>query len=296
MLEQYQEQQIYIHVVENGSITKTAEMMGLSKARVSRALTKMEEVWQANLLIRNTRHIRVTDIGQKVYEHCLQIIESSNALREEVHNQQNHIEGVIRIATSETLTKHYLTHILQSFLQLYPDVTFELNMEGKHELLVENDYDIAVRVANLADSTLKSRRIDRTPLYVTAAPGYIAQYGMPQSVEDLKRHNCLIFSDIPQQYNWSKLLGLDDATKVTGNIEANSEAFLIEMATLGQGLLLFPEVIIRDQLASGLLMKVLETEVSHLDINLVYPFSRQLPQRVRLFIDFLVKHYQEEEA
>ncbi|MBF6058977.1 LysR family transcriptional regulator [Thiomicrorhabdus heinhorstiae] len=290
MLKQSRDSEVYMLVVELGSITKAADQLGMSKANVSRVLSRMERMWGADLLIRSTRSTHVTEAGRLVYNHCVDWLNSIQSVREEVDTLQGVASGEIRIAASSLFSNLYLVEPIERFLQLYPKVRIALIMDGKHEFLVEGGYDLAFRFGPLEDSTLRSRVLRTTELGVYASPSYLKNHGTPEKVADLKEHSCLVYTAMSQPYNWGSLLDTVENLRVNGNFESNSEEILVQMACRGKGLLFFPKVLVQKELDDKRLVRVLPDVSTPFAVNIVYPFHKELPYRIRLFIDYMRSH------
>ncbi|WP_319557777.1 substrate binding domain-containing protein [Thiomicrorhabdus sp.] len=151
-------------------------------------------------------------------------------------------------------------------------------------------YDLAFRFGPLEDSTLRSRVLRTTELGVYASPSYLKNHGTPEKVADLKEHSCLVYTAMSQPYNWGSLLDTVENLRVNGNFESNSEEILVQMACRGKGLLFFPRVLVQKELDDKRLVRVLPDVSTPFAVNIVYPFHKELPYRIRLFIDYMRSH------
>ncbi len=287
MQNHYKNQNIYIQVVKLNSITKAADSLSMSKSSVSRVLSQIENEWGSQLLIRSTRKISVTDAGKAVYLHFVKTIEDEKQTKKIIESSINTVSGTIRLTSPETFACHVLSPIITAFLDKYPEIKIELVISSDYEHLIEQGFDLAFRVGELGDSTLKARRLCKTKLGLFASIDYLKNKKKACKLEEL---NCLIYSGMPLHNQWLRALGEKDYSSVTGNVMSNSESFLIEMAKKGQGVLLFPERLLQKQLINGELEQVMKDYSSPISINAIYPYrTQQLSNKLRLFLDFVVE-------
>jgi DNA-binding transcriptional LysR family regulator len=290
MQRNYKNQHIYIQVVKHSSITKAADTLAMSKSSVSRVLSQLENEWGVQLLIRSTRNISVTNAGEAVYSHYIKIIEDANHTRKIVESSIESVSGEIRLTSPETLACQFLAPIIFSFSNKYPEVKIELVISSNYERLVEEGFDLAFRVGDLEDSTLKVRRLCETKLGLFASRDYLINNPRNKKPHRLIDENCLIYTGMPLYNQWLRALGGNDFSSVDGDITSNSESFLIEMAKRGQGVLLFPEFLLQKYLVKGELEKIMEDYSSPISINAIYPYrNKQLSSKLRIFLDFVVE-------
>jgi len=285
----YRTEQVYIQVVKRRSITKAADVLGVSKSSVSRILTQVEHTWDTQLLVRSTRSISVTAAGEAVFKHFSRIVEDAKYTETLVESSLEHISGKIRMTSPEAFACHNLAPIIHEFSNQYPDVKVDLTLSSDYEFLIEDDYDLAFRIGEMEDSQLRAKQLKKSKLALFASPEYIEKFGRPESLDELPNHNCLLYKGMPLHSQWVRALGGTALFDVDGNIYSNSELFLIEMARNGQGILLFPEYLLRSHLNNGELEQILEHCSSSICINAVYPFSQALSGKLRLFLDFVIE-------
>ena len=255
-------------------------------------MAQIEHEWKAPLLIRSTRSISVTDAGKEVYEHFLKIVEDANKTRKAVEYTQNEISGEIYITSPETFASLFLAPIIRAFSELYPDIKVNIVLSSDYELLINEGFDLAFRVGDLENSTLKVKKLYETKLALFANKKYFKRSNIPHSISELSEHNCLIYTGMPQKNHWLRALGESDTFAVNGNVTSNNELFLIEMAKLGQGILLFPEMLVEPYLKSGELEQIIVDYSSPINVNAVYPYADKLSKKIRLFLDFVAKALQ----
>ena len=284
MVIDYKNHQVYIQVVKHKSITKAADFLGISKSTVSRILAQIESEWGAPLINRSTRSVSTTDAGNAVYLHFINIIEDAKRTKKTVESSIEAASGEIRLTSAEIFASQFLSPIIKKFSAKYPEVKFEVVISSDYEHLIEQGFDLAFRVGELEDSTLKFRHICQTELGLFASKEYLKN-----KLNTLSEHNCLIYTGMPLHDQWLRALGNKDYSKVIGNITSNSESFLIEMARQGQGILLFPRLLLRNYLENNELEQVMSTYSNPINISAVYPYTNNLPNRLRLFLEFVVE-------
>ena len=289
MPDSYKNQQIFIQVVKQSSLTKTADIFGISKSSVSRVLAQIEHEWGASLLLRSTRSISVTDAGKEVYEHYLKVIDDASKTRKAVDTTQNEISGEIYLTSAEAFASLFLAPIIKTFSELYPEIKVNIDVSSDYELLINEGFDLAFRVGDLDDSTLKVKKLYTTKLALFTSPNYLRNIDFIASLNELSKHNCLIYTGMPLQNSWLRALGENDTSTVSGNIVSNSELFLIEIAKQGQGVLLFPELLLQSYLKTGELEQTMVDYSSPINLNAVYPYTDKLSKKVRLFLDFVAE-------
>jgi len=290
MQNHYKNQHIYIQVVKYNSITKVADNLSMSKSSVSRVLSHIENEWGSQLLIRSTRKITVTDAGKAVYSHFLKTIEDEKQTKKIIESSTETVSGTIRLTSPETFACHILAPIITAFSDKYPEIKVELVVSSDYEQLIEQRFDLAFRVGELEDSTLKARRLCKTKLGLFASADYIEKEQNTKKPYKLSELNCLIYSGMPLHNQWLRALGEKDYSSVIGNVTSNSESFLIELAKKGQGVLLFPERLLQKQLINGELEQIMKDHSSSISINAIYPYRTQhLSNKLRLFLDFVVE-------
>ncbi|WP_319380669.1 LysR family transcriptional regulator [Thiomicrorhabdus sp.] len=292
MQKKYRNQYVFIHIVKNLSLTKTADLLGLSKATVSRCLHQLEEDWEAELVSRSSRKLKLTDAGKEVYEHCLRLVEDTQRAEQRVIESNDRLSGTLHITAPEAFSYLFLSHLTREFSQQYPGVHFDLLVSSDYKSLLGEEIDLAFRIGGLKDSNDRARKLLSTRLGVFAAPDYIKQHGEPKTLDDLQKHNCLIYSGMPLQKSWPLVLGAQDHSHVRGNTRCNNEMYLIKMALLGQGLLLFPQTLVEPYLKQEKLRGVLPEHSVAMDIHALYPSQPGLSKIGRLFMDFVSESLQ----
>lgn len=279
----------FAHVVDSGSFTSAARRLDMSAAMVTNHIQSLEERFGVRLLNRTTRKVSLTDEGVAFYESCTRILAEVEEAESSVSALQSKPRGTVRLNTSVSLAR-LVTPLIGEYVEAYPEVSFEMIMTDRMVDLVEERFDLALRVGPLPDSSLITRRMGLGQLILCASPAYLARRPPPKRPEDLVEHNCLIHVNSFIERHWC-FVGPDGEheIEVSGNLRSNSIEGLRAAALAGQGVCLLPRVNITDDLGAGRLTQLLtEFKTSEAIIHAVYPAGRHLSIKVRTFLDFLV--------
>lgn len=281
---------IFVKVVELSSFTAAADALEMSQPVVSKAVTRLEEKLGARLLNRTTRRLSLTEAGAELYRR------SGSALREienaelEIARFQTEPRGTLRVSAPMSFSILQLGPAIQTFMDRYPGVTVELHMDDRRVDLVEEGFDVAIRIANLRDSNLVARKIAPTRQVICASPAYLAKHGTPERPEDLLEHNCILYSllSTPREWRLVDPEGQEHVVPVNGTLHSNNGLVNRAAAIAGGGVLLLPTFYLGDQLRSGELKPVLcKFKPREIAVYAVYPERRNLMPKVRAFIDFV---------
>ena len=290
---QLEEMRIYVRIVEAGGIGKAAEQLGLAKSGISRNLAALENRLGVQLINRTTRHTSLTGAGREYYEASVKLIGDVSELDALTANSETSLGGHLRLAVPLSFGLCHLSAAIDAYACEHPGLTFHIDFSDRLVDLVEQGVDLAIRITDLKDSSLKARRICPVRLRLCASPGYLEAHGTPRHPDDLKNHDILNY-DI----SGGTALKLNDGhgnvqpVQTSSRMVANNGDFLRDMALAGHGIVLLPTFIVWKSLADGELISVLESCVpATLSAWAVYPQTRYLSQRARLFIDFLIERF-----
>lgn len=289
---------VFLRVVDKGGFTAAAEDLRLSRAMVSKHIQELEEHLGARLLNRTTRKVSLTEVGRVYYEKCGQILDDIAATENAVGEMQAHPRGLLRINAPVSFGALHLAASVSDYMTAHPDVAVELTLNDRVVDLVDEGYDLAIRIGRLADSSLISRRLAPCRMLVCGSPAYLAQHGVPDHPDDLARHNCLGYRYDPRRDEW-RFEGADGpvAVRVHGTLQSNNGDALLAAALHGVGIVLLPSFIAGPDVASGRLVALLPNHKSpDLAIHALYPHSRHLSAKVRSFVDFLAPRYGDKPA
>lgn len=291
----WEEMRTFVRVVEAGSISKAADQIGLAKSGVSRRLADLEERLGVRLINRTTRRSSLTEAGEAYYHGAVRVLGDVAELDAAVSRSRATLEGTLRIAAPLSFGLCHLAPAIDEFLTQNPGLDLHVDFSDRQVDLVEQGMDLAIRIAELDDSSLQARRICPIRVLLCASPAYLEKHGRPSCPEDLEHHKVLAYS----LGGGPRLRLRDAAGAVTvvpaqSSMAANNGDFLRDMAIAGHGLVQTPSFISWQALASGDLVSLLDDfQPPPLSAWAVYPRNRYLPMRARSFIDFLAERFGE---
>ena len=284
----------FVAVVEQGGFTAAAATLDVSTSFVSRQVKRLEDRLDTRLLHRTTRTVRLTETGRVYYERSREILDQLETLESDMADLQEHPKGLVRITAPGLYAERYVAPALAEFTAIYPDVSVELDTRMGLVDIVAEGYDLAIRMSALADSSMIARKVTGRRIVVCASPAYLTEQGQPKVPDDLRRHNCLMLSDMSWRFAFPDAIR---AVKVRGSWTSDSGRALVSAAVRGVGLVRFASYYVDEELANGELVPVLEDyEVQDAATWIIYPDRHHLPTRVRFLIDFLAKHLESDRA
>lgn len=285
---------MFVRVVERGSFTLAADDLALSRAVVSKYVSRLEERLGARLMHRTTRRLSLTEAGAALFEASRGAIERIEEAEAAVAQHQATPKGRLRVSAPMSFGILHLGAALAGFLRAYPDVTIDLKLDDRFVNLVEEGVDVAVRIGALTDSSLVARRIAKTQSVACASPAYLAEHGEPETPEDLAGHGCLLYSYLSTANVW-RFQGPDGReipVAVNGALRANNGILLADAAAAGRGIVMGPGFYVASRIRSGELRRILESfRLPELGIHAVYPQREYVPPKVRAFVDFLAERF-----
>lgn len=283
---------VFVEVVERGSLTAAADALDMSRAMVTRYLAEVERWLGARLLHRTTRRISLTGPGEAALLRFRQMLAIGDELHGELATDNPEPHGLIRVTASVSFGQIHLAAAVADFVKRYPLTRVELLLVDRVVNLVEERVDIAVRISRAIDPALIARRLAPCRSVLCAAPSYLAERGAPATADALAAHNCLTHHYVGKSVWHLQRDGRAIAVAVGGNISANEASLLLEAVRAGAGIAMLPTYQIAPLLRSGELIEVLpDYQVEGLDIHAVYASRRQLPTIMRSFLDFLVERF-----
>ncbi len=286
---QFEDMNLFVRIVESGSITATADQMNVAKSAVSRRLMELESRLGVQLINRTTRKSSLTEAGQVYYRHALNILANTEDLNNLVGQGSAELQGTLKISLPVSFGLLHLTPVINKFASLHPGLLIDLHFADRQINLIEEGFDMAVRIADLADSSLIAKRITTIRHTLAASPDYLLKHGVPKTPEDLRDHDILKYSS-PTGLAHVLKDSLGNPHEIQGNIVtiSNNGDFLKQSAVAGRGIYHTPTFICWQEFRTGTLVPILtEYEQTELGAYIVYPQTRFLSQRVRQFIDFV---------
>ena len=284
---------VYCSVVENDSLADAARKMNVSPSVVSKHLSALEDHLGVRLLNRTTRRISITEEGTAYYERSKQIITDVAEAEIEVSSAHTAPRGLLKITAPVTFAHRHLTPHLPKFLDMFPEVEVQVQVNDRVVDLVDEGIDLAIRISQLKDSSLIARRLAPNRRYIAATPEYLERNGTPKSVDDLKDHRLITWPPGNPLNDWHFLIdGVDRIIKVKGAIAVNEGDAILTTLLAGGGLGMTQEFLAGPFVKEKKLVPLLEEIVREDNpIYAVYPSSRHLSPKVRAFVDFLVETY-----
>ena len=282
---------VFAQVVEARSFTGAARRLGVSKASVSKQLSRLEERLGARLLNRTTRRLSLTEVGAAFYERCARIVAEAEEAELAVTRLNETPRGTLRVDIPVDFGVKYLAPLLPAFMLVTPELKVDVSFNDRFVDLVDEGHDLAIRIGQLPDSSLIARKLGESGSVICAAPEYWDRHGRPSRPADLANHNCFAYSYLATGSEW-RLRGPegDVAVRVSGSLAANNGDMLRQAAVAGLGVVATPLFIACDDLRAGRLEPVLrDCEPPRRGIYAVYPHNRHLSAKVRAFVDFLVE-------
>lgn len=287
---------IFVRIVADGGVSAAAQRLQLSKSVVSRRLRALEQRLGVALLIRTTRSQKLTDEGQRFYDHCARTIAELDEAEADLVQSNGLLTGTLRITASVYFGQYFLAPLVSEFLRQHAALSIEIDLTDQHVNLVEEGIDLAVRLGRLNDSTLRARKLLSVPHQVGASQEYLEQFGMPESPAALSGHRGLMHRSGPKPTNWMYRNSNGELTRahIQPALVSNNDFLLLQAAKRGRGLLYMPRFVLHEALAQGDLVAVMnDVQWQSANVYAVYPSARHIPSRVRRFIDLLVDGFAE---
>ena len=283
-----------VAVVEAGTFNAATERLGVAKSIVSRRISQMESRLGSRLLHRTTRRLTLTDAGRNFYQRALQILAELDEAEQSVAAETTELRGVIKLAAPLTFGLKHLSGAITDFLDTHPAIELNLDLNDRNINLVEEGFDMAVRIGELQDSTLVARRLGISRAVTCASRTYLDRYGEPAHPDELRRHIGLQYSNIGyrQQWRFETPEGRTVFAQPQIRIRANNGEALACAAVAGLGITTGPTFILGSYLREGSLVNILnDYRRSSVGISAVYPPGRMLPRRIQVFSDFLAGRF-----
>ena len=290
----FEEIKAFTQIVEAGSITAAAERLSLAKSAVSRRLSELEQRLGVELFHRTTRKMILTDSGQGFYERSSRILADLEEAENAVSQAHQELSGELRVAAPLSFGVMHLGPAITEFQKLHPAIRFDIDFNDRQIDLIQEGFDVGIRIADLEDSSLIARKLASNSVVVCASPDYLEKHGTPTTPEELSDHNCLTYSYLPNpnQWNFIDMLGQVQTIRIKNSMQSNSGNYLRDAAIAGLGILRQPTFIAYNEIKNKELVPILQDyEIPRVNAYAIYPPTRHLSQRVRTFIDFLVDRY-----
>lgn len=288
------EMEAFATVVDQGGFTDAARKMGISKSAVSKHVSSLEARLGARLLNRTTRRVSPTEIGLAYYDRALKVLNDAGEADALVSSMQSDPSGLLRISVATDFGVNHLSPVLGQFLEEFPDITVNMVLNNRYVELISEGFDMAVRIGELEDSTLRARKLTETTKRMIASPSYFRKYGRPQKIDDLNEHKLLHYSSQAGGAVWKITApsGEKRQVRTAGGLSVNDGQSLLNAAISGLGIAYLPSFLYSRAMTEGLVEDAMPDLPMELQgIYAVYPPGRFTQPKVRAFIDFLVNQF-----
>lgn len=290
------EMEAFATVVDQGGFTDAAKKMGISKSAVSKHVSSLEARLGARLLNRTTRRVSPTEIGLAYYDRARRVLNDAGEADALVTSMQSAPSGLLRISVATDFGVNHLSPVLGDFLQEFPDITVNMVLNNRYVELISEGFDMAIRIGELEDSTLRARKLTETTRRMIASPEYLEKYGRPTKIDDLNDHKLLHYSNQANSAVWKLTApsGEKRQVRTAGWLTVNDGQSLLNAAISGLGIAYLPSFLYAEAQQQGLVEEAIpELPVETQGIYAVYPPGRFTQPKVRAFIDFLVQAFAE---
>lgn len=286
--------QAFSQVVESGGFSKAAERLGVSTTVVSRLVAELEAHLQTRLLNRTTRRLSLTESGQGFHQRAVQLLHDLREAEQEAARAAVTPQGTLRLTTAVTFGTRHVAPVIGAFMARHPGVRFDVQLSDRFVDVVEEGYDLAIRVGGTGAQNLVARKLGETRLVPCASPDYVRRHGAPAHPRDLAHHNCFTYEYAGPRNQW-RFRGPDGrehAVRVAGTMHSNSGDLNAALALQGAGIALEPDFLVSEDLQAGRLVALLpQYAAMPAPIYALYPTRRHLSAKVRLFVEFLAERF-----
>jgi DNA-binding transcriptional LysR family regulator len=290
------EMEAFATVVDQGGFTDAARKMGISKSAVSKHVSSLESRLGARLLNRTTRRVSPTEIGLAYYDRARRVLNDAGEADALVSSMQSAPSGLLRISVATDFGVNHMSPILGDFLADFPDITVNMVLNNRYVELISEGFDLAIRIGEMEDSSLRARKLTETTKRLIAAPSYFEQYGRPEKIDDLNEHKLLHYSNQSAGNVWKLTApsGEKRQVRTQGWLTVNDGQSLLNACVSGLGIAYLPSFLYADALEAGLVQEAIPNLPPEAQgIYAVYPPGRYTQPKVRTFIDFLVEAFKE---
>ena len=284
--------QTFVAVAEAESFTVAAESLGLSRAMASKHVQTLEDHLGIRLLQRTTRRVRLTEAGRRYLDRTKRLLGDLEEAEDEARGERTAPRGALRVNGPVSFSQAHLAAAIPAFLERFPDVSVDLTVNDRTVDLLEEGYDVAVRIGRLADSSLVARRLAPVRLLLGASPDYLASHPAPQTPDDLRDHACLgyAYSADGGLWRFTHADGTEAVVTPKSRFTANNGEVLTEAALAGTGIVLQPDFVLGPHFASGALIRLMpDWRHPELAVHAVHHQSRYVAAKIRAFIDHLAE-------
>lgn len=289
------EREIFITVVEEQGFSSAATKLDTTPAAVSRKIKGLEERLGVRLLQRTTRSLRLTPEGEIYYREAKSLLEQLNNLEQDLLASTGQLAGNLKIAAPMSYGQKKISPLIAAFAKKHNRLRISLILEDKESNIIDEGFDLAIRISYPEDSSMVGRKIADIPNYVCASPDYLKKNGTPRKPADLKKHDCLHYNLISERDEWTfKFNSREEVIAVSSRFCSNNGDVLTQAAIDGLGITTMPGFIVEDAVNNGQLVRILQgMERPSLSLYLLYPSRSHMPVKTKAIIDYLINHLSE---
>lgn len=291
-MDRFESMEVFTRVVELGSFTAAATACRLSPSMVSKHINALEKRLGSTLLNRTTRTLKLTEIGRNYYESCKEILKQINDAETGAEILHGKPRGQLRVSAPIWFGSITLTPLIADFLFEYPEVSVELTLADRFVDIIDEGFDVAIRIGELDDSTYVARKLTEFEVATCASPAYLQKHGTPTHPDELRKFDCLNFTNWKHDGGWKQLSrNLESTLPNNSRFDANHAQSLRTAAVKGLGLILSPKLLLDQDIKSGALVEVLQDfKPPPRPVNAIYPKERQTMPKLASFVDYLIEH------
>ncbi|WP_185803406.1 LysR family transcriptional regulator [Pontivivens nitratireducens] len=291
------EMEAFIAVVDQGGFTDAARKLNISKSAISKHVSSLEARLGARLLNRTTRRVSPTEIGLAYYDKAGRVLSEAGDADAMVSAMQSEPRGELRLSVPVGFGTTHVSEAVAAFLLQYPDVSIHMTMDDRFVELVAEGFDLAIRIGNMPDSSLRARKLGAATGLLVASPEYLARRGTPQTIDELAAHDLLHYSNLSTGNFWRLVseTGVEKQVRAGGKLTVNNGESLLRAVEAGLGISSVPTFIIRDSIAQGRTVEILpNVRKPQLGIYAVYPPGRFPQPKLRAFVEFMASHFKKQ--
>lgn len=288
---------VFIQVVDARSFTAAAHKLGIAKSVVSKYVTRLEDRLGVRLLHRTTRRLSLTEAGERLHQRCAIALDDIEEAERDIASHQEQPRGRLRVAAPMSFGLLHVTPALPEFLRAHPLVTVDLRLDDRPEDVIGAGIDVALRIADLADSSLVARRLATIRFVTVASPEYLRVRGTPRHPDELSQHSCLVYTVRQPIWRYHDAGGREIAVSVQGALQANNSLALRDALLAGIGLALTPSFVVGEELRDGRLVSVLDDYGTYTrELYAVLPERKHLTPKTRAFVEFVADRFRDPPA
>jgi len=285
--------EIFVKVVDAGSFSAAARALGVSKSHTSKRVSQLEDRLGARLLQRTTRRLTLTEAGRLFYDRCARVLDELSEAEQVITELSTSPRGTLRMAVPMSFGVRFVAPLVADFTADFPEIDVDVQHSDARVDLLADEFDLAIRIGQLSDSSMVARKVSEVDVYICASPDYLAKHGTPETPRDLRDHQCLIYTESAMPGVWS--LGNGETAQtvhVSGPIRSNSGDTIMQACVRGQGIAMVPDFLAAEFIRDGRLVTIMDNyRPSTMGTYVIFPHRRHLSPKVRSFVDYVAARW-----